>query len=145
MEIKKAMKVELKKENDIVRIYREYKKLQNKEAPGVHLSDRHNFWVNLGKEKVEKAKRCLTDENETISERIGQAMSALEVKFQLKDVPSNGERLRAFELQHPNYECFFVSRASKFWSDLHQYFLIMLNVVQYKLALQSFLQLNENK
>lgn len=128
MEIKVAMQDEEDKEEDVVRTYREFKKLENKMLPGVKLCDRHNFWINLDKDKVEVAKRCLQDPLETAPERINTALNALKLKFEIKDIPSYEEKLKAFELDHKDYECFFVSPESTFWVDLNEYFRIMMNV-----------------
>lgn len=128
MEIKTAMQIEEEKEEDVIRTYREFKKLENKRQPGVRLCDRHNFWINQDPEKVALAKQYLKNKDETPPERINLAMHALKVKFQIKDVPSYEGKLVAFEIDHKDYECFFVSPEHSFWMDLNEYFQIMLNI-----------------
>lgn len=127
MEVKAALLTEAENEEKIIKTYRQYKQAEIKKQPGVHLCDRHQFFMTLGDDKVAAAQRCLLNPHESIEERINTALLALKLAFEVQHEDSYGSALMSFTLKHDHYACFFVSFADTFWKDLYTYFCVMLD------------------
>lgn len=125
--VREAMETEEEVDENVVKTYRQYKKQEIKKQPGVRLCDRHKFFTTLDSDKLQLARKCLDDMNESVAERIHTAMLALKLSFEIKDEPSYGPPLKSFTLNHDQYDCFFVSFADSFWNDLLTYFKSMLS------------------
>lgn len=127
MEMKDLMDMEEEGDEKIIKSYREYKKSDVKKQLGVKLCDRHNFFASLDQERVQEARRNLMNDNFSYEKRIIEMCHALKLKYKIESVPSNQVPLMAFELDHENYDCFFVAFADDFWEKLDEYFRIMLS------------------
>lgn len=127
MEVKDVMDVEMEVDEKVIKSYREYKKSVVKKQLGVKLHDRHNFFVSLHNDKIQEAKRCLMNESLSYQNRVEEMCHALKLKYKIENVPSTKTPLMSFDLDHENYDCFFVAFAFEFWEKLHEYFQVMLS------------------
>lgn len=128
MEVNQVMEEEEEGDEKVIKSYREYKKSDIKKQLGVKLCDRHKFFVSFNNERVQEAKRCLMNENLSYQNRIDEMTLALKLKYKIENVPSTTAPLMAFELDHENYDCYFVAFADEFWKKLHEYFQVMLSI-----------------
>ncbi|XP_063696832.1 interferon-inducible double-stranded RNA-dependent protein kinase activator A homolog isoform X1 [Culicoides brevitarsis] len=127
VEMRDAMDEEDENEEHVIKTYRDYKKSDVKKTLGVKLCDRHKFFANLDPVKVAEAKRCLADNLLSDENKIEEMCHALKLKFEIKDVPSTGAPMMAFELDNDSYDCYFVAFKDVFWKKLIEYFDEMLN------------------
>lgn len=128
MEVKDVLEEEINGDEKVIKSYREYKKSDVKKQLGVKLCDRHNFFVSLDNERVQEAKRCLMNEDLSYQNRVDEMCHALKLKYKVEDVPSNDTPLMCFELDHENYDCYFVAFSNEFWKKLFEHFQVMLSV-----------------
>lgn len=127
VEMRDVMEDEMEVDEKVIKTYRDYKNSDVKKQLGVKLCDRHNFFVSLDKDRVQEAKRFLRDETQSYQCRVDEMLHALKLKYKIEDMPSLGKSIKAFELEHDNYDCLFMAFEEEFWEKLHEYFEIMLS------------------
>ncbi|XP_053673492.1 uncharacterized protein LOC128723751 [Anopheles nili] len=116
---------------NVVRTYREYTQSDNKKKLGVSIADRHTFFLDLPKDRIEESRRMLENPDLTLSEKCYQIPLSLGLKTKLTISNGNmptikGSCLNTFELLHPEYDCFIYGQGEAIYQKIFDYFEKML-------------------
>lgn len=127
-----AAKMAVDEDEHIIRNYREYKNSDIKKKLGVKIAERHNYFVELDREKIDAARSLAMDETINIQEKCSLIPRTLGLKFEMKLEDSqlhmdNGRKLFSFELMNSEYDCFIFGLGNEFYESVYRYFTTMLN------------------
>lgn len=128
-----AAKMAVDEDEHIIRNYREYKNSDIKKKLGVKIADRHNYFVELDREKIDAARSLAMDETISIQEKCSLIPRTLGLKFDMKlqdsqlQMDATGRKLFSFELMNSEYDCFIFGLGDEFYQSVYRYFTTMLN------------------
>lgn len=110
--------------------YRQYKNSSNKKPTKLDFSERHEFFVShLDAILLDNARReFISTKHETLREKVEMTLKKAGLKFKVRPVPSVAKQMYAFELDHESYDCYLVAFEDELWSQLADYFIVMLNI-----------------
>lgn len=110
--------------------YRQYKSSSNKKPIKLDLSDRHQFFVShLEAGALEKARReFISRKHKTLQAKVEKTLETAGIGFTVKQVSSMCKPMLAFELDSDLYDCYIVAFEDEFWSQIADYFIVMLNI-----------------
>ncbi|XP_058835911.1 interferon-inducible double-stranded RNA-dependent protein kinase activator A homolog [Topomyia yanbarensis] len=128
----KEVEMAMDEDERIIRTYREYKKSDIKKKLGVKISDRHRYFEEMERHKIDAARRIAADEIMTTRDKSTLIPKALGLKFDIKLEDSilqneNGQKLYSFELLNSEYDCYIFGRDNEFFDNIYNYFKNMLN------------------
>lgn len=121
--------------DQVIRSYREYAQSDNKKKLGVSLADRHLFFLELPSESIAEAHRIMENPVDSHQEKCHLIPKALGLKYKITlNNPNVATKrcsaMHSFELQNPDYDCYLFGAGDAFFTEVFNYFCIMLNFNQ---------------